>query len=279
LKILKERGYINLTGFDPSKKCVEDVRNNGIYCVQGSIFEAKILLSRQKFDCIILSHVMEHIYDLNKTFEICSELLEEKGILYIEVPDAAYYVDYYVAPYYYFDSEHINHFDEVSLSNMGTVNGFSKKHAGHKTIQMSEEQLYPALYVVFDKDKINETILPFSTQAKESIEKYVELSIQNSQTEVIVSLAKTQEEIYVFGAGNFTLRLLASTDLSKCNIKAFIDNDSNKQGRFLENRPIVVPEVLKDFNGTILICSALFAQDIVDQVKVLNPRIQSLIIR
>jgi len=280
LKNLKEKGYTNLTGFDPSKKCVDDVKNSGINCVHGTIFNAATLLGERKFDFVVLSHVMEHIYDLNKAFIICSGLLKRNGQLYVEVPDAAFYADYYVVPYYYFDSEHINHFDEISLSNLGIVNGFSKKCAGHKVMQVSETQQYPALFVVFEKGKkINNESLPFSTQARTSILRYIELSAKNSQSEIISKLVETQEEIYVFGAGNFTLRLLASSDLSKCNIKAFIDNDTNKQGQYIENCPIIAPEILNHYSGTVIICSALFAQDIVDQIGVINPNIQTVIIR
>jgi len=279
LKKLKEKGYTDLTGFDPSKKCVDDVQNNGINCVQGSIFEACTLLEQRKFDCVILTHVMEHIYDLSKAFKICFELLKEKGQLYVEVPDAEFYADNYVIPYYYFDCEHINHFDEISLSNIGNVNGFSKKYSGHKIMQVSENQKYPALFAVFEKGIANNKPVSFSTLAKESVIRYLELSMEKSYSDILSKFAETQEEIYVFGAGNFTLRLLASTDLSKCNIKAFVDNDTNKQGRLLENRPIIPPEVLNQFNGTIIVCSALYAQDIVNQIGVINPNIQTVIIK
>ena len=298
LKKLKERGYIALTGIDPSKKCVDDVKNNGINCKQGSIFEANKLIE-QKFDCVILSHVIEHIYDLKRAFTVCSKLLNDNGQLYVEVPNAASYADYYVVPFYYFDCEHINHFDETSLINMGEATGFSKKHTGHKIVQVSENQQYPALFVVFEKSDNKEFGTIFverererererkrererervSVSAKESILRYVEQSIKNSQIDILSRLAKTQEEIYVFGAGNYTLRLLASTDLSRCNIKAFIDNDTNKQGRVLENRPIVTPEILQQFIGKVIVCSALFAKEIVEQISLINPDIQSVVVR
>jgi 2-polyprenyl-3-methyl-5-hydroxy-6-metoxy-1,4-benzoquinol methylase len=277
LKILNERGYLNLKGFDPSKKCVENVKNHGISCIQGSIFDANKILHNQKFDYVILSHVIEHIYDLKRALNICFELLNETGQLYIEVPDAAFYADYYVIPYYYFDSEHINHFDAISLSNMGITTRFKIKNIGHKTITISQTQLYPALFAIFEKNK--ETLpLQFSTLAKESILKYLNLSAQNSHITVLSELAKTQEEIIVFGAGNYTLRLLASTDLGKCNIKVFIDNDFIKQGHLLKNKSIVSPDILNDYNGTVVISSALFAQEIEKQVKLINPNLNKIII-
>ena len=273
LRLLKEKGYKNLLGYDPSKKCVESMQNEKITCLQGSIFNANNVFANQQFDCILLSHVMEHIYDLQKAFTICFNLLTEGGLLYIEVPDAARYSDFFVTPYYYFDSEHINHFDEISLSNLGLTLGFRIKNIGHKEFNVSDIQQYPALFIVFSKTLyINHAFeetkcLPAQHTARQSIMKYVELSAQNTQNEIISELLKTQEEILIFGAGNFTIRLLASTDLGKCNIKAFIDNDTNKQGQTLIDKPVLSSDILKNFNGTILVCAALFSQEIEKQVK------------
>ena len=272
LRVLKEKGYKNLVGYDPSKKCVENMQNEKITCLQGSIFDANNVFANQQFDYVILSHVMEHIYDLQKAFNICFYLLAEGGKLYIEVPDAARYSDFFVTPYYYFDSEHINHFDEISLSNLGLTVGFKIKNIGHKIFNVSDTQQYPALFIVFEKTintnhAVEETKVPSCITAKQSIIRYVELSTQNTQNEIISKLVKTQEEILIFGAGNFTLRLLASTDLGKCNIKAFIDNDANKQGQTLVDKPVLSPSILENFNSTILICAALFSHEIEKQVK------------
>jgi len=279
LKALKAKGYNNLTGLDPSKKCMEDVLNAGVDCKQGSIFEVNKKFLGQKFDFIILSHVAEHIYDLTSAFQACYQLLEKNGRLYVEVPNAAFYHDFYVVPYYYFDSEHINHFDENSLSNLGLSNKFSKTDARHKSIFVSDGQQYPALFVIFEKASNTQSNYTYSREAKESICKYIALSVANSKNEQLKEIVNSQEEIYVFGAGNFTLRLLATTDLNRCNIKAFIDNDSNKQGHILENKPIVSPEVLLDFNGTLIICSALFADDIAKQAKSINSKLNMIILK
>lgn len=279
LKILKKDGYTNLFGLDPSKKCIQEVLDAGITCKQGSILDANKVFDGEKFDFIILSHVVEHIYDLRKTFEICGQLLNKNGRLYVEVPDATHYKDFYVVPYYYFDSEHINHFDENALSNLGLSTNFSKVKAEHKIMFVSNRQEYPALFVVFEKSDTNSGRFVRSEEAKASICRYIEMSKANAESEQLQKLVESQEEIYVFGAGNFTLRLLASTDLNKCNIKAFIDNDSNKQGHFLENKPVVSPDILSDFNGTLVICSALFFEDIERQAKMINNKLNIITLK
>ena len=229
LKTLKDKGYTDLTGLELSAKCVEHVISYGITGVQGTISEAIRLLGGQRFDYVILSHVMEHVYDLKEAIRQCNDLMHEGALLYLEVPDAARYSDFYVDPYRHFNIEHINHFDEISLTNLGATANFLKRRVGYKTVSVSSSHVYPAIFMVFEKVKaIDSTVAGFSTGARKSIEVYLNLSAQDTCQKAIAELVKAQEEVYVFGVGNLTFRLLATTDLPKCNIKAFIDNDPKK---------------------------------------------------
>ena len=280
LTTLKRKGYTDLTGVDLSAKCVENIISSGIAGIQGSISEVNRLLNGQKFDYVILSHVMEHVYDLKEALCQCYDLMNENAMLYLEVPDAARYADFYIDPYQHFNVEHINHFDEVSLANLGTVINFSKCYVGYKTIRISSTREYPAVFVLFKKMKALDKTINISTKARKSIEAYLELSAKDSCTEIIAELVKTQEELCVFGAGNLTYRLLATTDLPKCNIKAFVDNDHRKVadseivtgggGNKLINKSVCAPEILSDFAGTVVICCIPFAQEIEAQIKAIN---------
>ncbi|HWR01104.1 MAG TPA: hypothetical protein VN371_04520 [Chlorobaculum sp.] len=63
--------------------------------------------------------------------------------------------------------------------------------------------------------------------------------------------------VVVWGAGSYTRRLLATTALSKGNLRYFVDNDGNKQGKELAGVPVLSPDSLSGFDGTIIIASAL----------------------
>jgi hypothetical protein len=65
--------------------------------------------TRARFDLIVLSHVAEHLRDLD-WLDNLPRLLDPRGTLYIEVPDPRGYDCIHRPPLYYFDSEHINHF-------------------------------------------------------------------------------------------------------------------------------------------------------------------------
>ena len=75
LKILKESGFTNLAGVDPSEVCVSNVQTFGIRSFQAHIFEDSFIEWDAKFDLIILSHVLEHICDLDRAIQIIKDKL------------------------------------------------------------------------------------------------------------------------------------------------------------------------------------------------------------
>jgi SAM-dependent methyltransferase len=282
LRALKERGYNNLCGLDPSEKCVKEVRAAGINCENGSLFNVSQIL-RRKFDFIILTHVMEHICDLKMAMLTIDKVMNKNGLLYIEVPDAGRYAQFYKVPYYYFDIEHINHFDSVSLSNLGLIISCQTISKGSKNLTVSNSELYPAVFVVLQKK--------FSEQATRSIKQHIKDSSKEIKNEnvCIHDLIKSQQDTIIFGIGNHTRRMLVTTDLSKCNIVCFVDNDTSKQKHQCtyinamdgtsQTRDICNAEVIKNFNGTVVICSAIHSVEIEKQVAQLNPNAMRIVLK
>jgi SAM-dependent methyltransferase len=277
LQELKQLAYKNIIGYDPSKKCTDFVNSIGIKCINGSLFDIPDKI-KEKFDIVILSHVMEHVRDIEYAMQILVSLLRDGGKLYIEVPDAGKYHEFYKSPYYYFDIEHINHFDKFSLKNLGTVNNLNTLFIKCKSIPVCENEFYPAIFAVYSKIP-----LIYSTDAKNAIKKHISISASEIQKEnlLIKPLVKSQEPVMIFGIGSFTQRLLATTDLSKCNIKCFLDNDKTKQNRTYCYKNIVKkiedPQILKDFDGMVVICSALFSKEIEKEVLELNPKLKRIV--
>jgi hypothetical protein len=148
--------------------------------------------------------------------------------LYLEVPDASRYLEFYNVPFHYFDIEHINHFDEYSLSNLSALNCFEKIYIGPKEFQVSKYNLYPVVYGFFRKTNIEKPLVP-NFQCRDKIMKYIKKSQKLNFFPEITNLAVSKKEIVVWGAGSYTSRLLKTTTLGKCNIMAFIDIDPNKQ--------------------------------------------------
>jgi len=236
---LRDLGFINIAGLDPSLKCVEYIRSKGCTASQGTIFNHTL---STKFDCIILSHVLEHIYDLKALIDSIYNLLNEDGILYIETPDASNYCNFFFVPYYYMDIEHINHFDENSLNNL--FRQYKQLKTGRKIIDLGNDKQYPCVFGFYQKTKSKTHSFSYSSYVKDSVVSFLSESNLRSKNEELSMIADTKQPVIVWGAGNYTQRLLSNSCLYKCNILAFIDKDSNKTGKLLLDKPIYQPDYL-----------------------------------
>jgi len=276
LLALRKLGYNSLTGMDPSPTCIHKMQSQGLKAVIGGIFsEVQI---NERFDCIVLSHVLEHLYDVRGGIKNLMSLLKDGGILYIEVPDAALYSQYFIVPFYYFDCEHINHFDESSIRNLLGLFGGTALEAQSKEILVSKNHSYPTLGVFYKKNDraASSPILDFTV--KQSVLKHIQQSLATEQGKEFEKLEKNAMPIIIFGAGQYTQRLLADTNLKRCNIIAFVDNDSKKQGLKLENIKIESKEILRDFNGSVVIASAMHSQEILEEIRAMNVQNSVIII-
>ncbi len=82
LRCLKNIGFSNLAGVDPFIK--EDIDYPGSLNIRKmSIFE---LNPRWKWDLIILSHSLEHMWEQKPTMEMISRLLHPNGVCVIRIP-------------------------------------------------------------------------------------------------------------------------------------------------------------------------------------------------
>jgi len=264
---LRRRGYQNVFGIDPSPICVLKAGERGLNVVQGGLF-SEWKLPQEKFDVITLSHVLEHVRDLRGAFKKIISHLEKDGLLYIEVPNAREYRNYLIAPFYFFDAEHINHFDHNSLVDLGNTHGLGLVRSIEKLIRPSSDSLYPAIGCFYrnNKDK-KDAPQNRNLQARDSVVKHINDSKLNQNWQGLELLAEQQTEIIVWGAGSNTHRLLKNSPLGECKIIGFIDKDKRKQGQILKEVKIYSSKILKKLTCPIVISSALMGKEIYAEIK------------
>lgn len=268
LQALKNLGYDSLLGVDPSPSCVESVRAvPGIDATVGGILTLPRLADGAEM--VLLSHVLEHIYDLRRAVRAVANALASKGILYVEVPDAARYRDFIVAPFQDFNTEHINHFSLVSLRNLFQSQGFEFISAGTRTVDSTPGCPYPVLFALFRKSA--KPVVGFDyrrdNEFLESIQEYVvrsraKLRLMESR---INQWSRSRAPIIVWGTGELTMKLLAETSLRDANIVAFVDGNPVNQGKTLVGREIYAPRELQQRFGespSILVATLLHQQAI-----------------
>ena len=275
LKEMSDLGYRALFGIDPSEECVR-VSNEipGVMAKIGSLNQLPDGIDR--FNLLVFSHVLEHVQDLETVMLALDRLLDENGLVYIEVPDATHYPDCIIAPFQDFNTEHINHFSIQSLNNLFRK-GWVMKRYGQKLIDMEAGKVFPAAYVVFQKAESDlENSLAFDYKLNAAIEEYIAAS--RSQFEnlniQLRDILKATNSVIVYGTGQLTLKLLKDTCLQDANIEFFVDGNPLNQGKNLFGKPVYSPKMIFESNAPVIIASlvnSLSIQRDITQLGVSNP--------
>jgi SAM-dependent methyltransferase len=268
---LKTLGFSNLVGVDPSPACVKNTTAiHGIPAFVGSIRQLPAILG--KFDLVMLSHVLEHVADLQSTVDSLTALLNDDGILYVEVPDASRYDQFLVAPFQDFNTEHINHFSLSSLRNLFERHGYILESSGEKDIESSAGCPYPAVYAFFRKPvrrNMSQKAFEVDVEFRKRMTNYIELSRRKiSQIEErLAPLRTSTSPLIVWGTGQLTMKLLAETSLGVARIEAFVDSNPINQGKTLVGHPILAPDQIKDHRAPILVATMLHQREITATIR------------
>ena len=142
LKALRDLGYTNLAGMDPSPRCVNATRQL-CQCEAFAGFLSSLPAGIGRFDGLMLSHVLEHVQDLAVALSNVRRLMKPGGLAYLEVPDAARYAECLVAPFQDFNTEHINHFSLHGLRQLCEHHGLCLQASGAKTLWAGPRMPYP----------------------------------------------------------------------------------------------------------------------------------------
>lgn len=266
LKFLKKKGYTNLFGLDPSHNCAENTKKLGIEAYVGTLSDLPKDIGY--FDVVILSYVLEHVQDVRDALIVVKSILNSNGKFYIEVPDASRYADFYVSPFHYFDTEHINHFSLHSLGNLLSVSGFKSISSGFKTVHITSSVMYPAIWAMCIPNS-KKSNFRFDDGLKNTIKCYIALSsyeFENETKPKINNLITTGQPLIIWGVGCATTRLLASSLLAQANIVAFVDNNPKYHGSELKSKPVIAPTQLIGRDEAIVITSKLYAPQIMKQI-------------
>jgi SAM-dependent methyltransferase len=271
LLALRERGFRSLVGMDPSEGCVTRMQQQGLEAFRGWLGD--LAPGQQKFDLIILSHVLEHLLEPRPALASLQVLLAPGGRVYIETPDASRYVDFPSVPWYYFDSEHINHFDMHSLDNLARVSGFHTELSGGKTMIVQGGHAYPATFALLSVADKAERIAA-SDISRLAVAAYVEQSSQaNVLSDALLQAVSQHRPLALWGAGSQAQRLLQQTAMHGARIVAVVDGDRNKQGSQFEACIVAAPAAgLKNLpdDCLVVIAAALVAEQILAEYKALG---------
>jgi SAM-dependent methyltransferase len=266
LRALKDLGFTNLTGLDPSPVCAANTACCGIRGETGSL--TNVPNDFGPFDCVVLSHVLEHVQDLQGAMGMVRKLLAEGACVYIEVPDAGRYAEYLAAPFQDFNTEHINHFSLTSLINLSGRSGLSVAAHGTKVIEGPHPVPYPALYAFFGQATAH-LVCQRDRELRQRMLEYIALSgrLLKAIDARLRDALDTAPQLIVWGTGQLALKLLAETVLGRARIAAFVDGNPINQGRLLRGQRIIAPRQVAGLPYPIVITSILHQAEIVKMIR------------
>jgi SAM-dependent methyltransferase len=267
LAALKENGFANVWGLDPSPGCSKAARKlYGVPVFTGTFSSLKEM--NEKFDFVVMIGVLEHIRDLKSVLSALRNTLNPRGRVYIDVPDATQFADWPDAPFQEFSTEHINFFSTRSLINLMRVNEFDCTFSQKVPHSYTETTVIPSVSAVFEYVEHAGTWVR-DDETEHRLREYIRQSheVDASVRDLLNKTARGGRSIIVWGIGTHTQRLLATGALDSLNIAVFVDSNPKYHGKKLGGVSVISPEELKSRDEPILICSRVFQLEIEKQIR------------
>ncbi|MEI0703061.1 class I SAM-dependent methyltransferase, partial [Brachyspira intermedia] len=259
LRTFQDRGYNNLYGIEASHDAIENLKQYNIEGKDSSIFD--ITNINKKFDVVILSQVLEHIYDLKKVKYILENVLNDNGILYIDIPDGTSYIKNKLAAYYYFDLEHINHFSLTTLEYLFDNFKLIEKDSFYFN-NVSNIKSY-IIYGIFQKGTKRIINKLKDSESVNKMKEYINYS--NEIDKYTINDIDNTKPTYCWGLGAFLRRILLDKKyFSNCNIDGIIDkNESFSDKKIIDYKgnkiEVFTPNILKN-SDNVIITSVLYSE-------------------
>ena len=249
LDALHAQGFTNITGLDPSQVCVDACRRKGHRAIVGSLADLHSSYN-SKYDLIIMSHVLEHIYDIQNALRIAKKLLTPDGSIYIEVPDASQYhsVASYL-PFLDFNDEHINHFTPDTLTKVLCKCGLKpRSYVDKKMIPLNNGSTVPAMWVLAGRNTDVRAVMLYIDTS--------ELAIAKS-CDKIANALQDKPEVAIWGAGEYLSHVLPVIGKK---IVAIVDRNSALHGKPIQDLQVASPDKLLHIDPSIpIVVAALVA--------------------
>jgi hypothetical protein len=205
---------------------------------------------------MILTHVIEHIYDPLSVLKNLNSKLKDNGHLLIEVP---LWESLESQPMGVLTFEHLNYFSELTLQNLLNLAGFESVYIE----KIYDVNRYPVICVVAIKNQDIALNDKFCSESKILLDLYIkkERNFWSDVKEKILSKVNLEMPTYIYGSGIHTSQLLGNTNIQdQINLKGFFDTSESKQGKALLDLIILKPELEVLEPGTNVLISSFASE-------------------
>ena len=217
----------------------------------------------KKYDCLILSHVLEHIYDINKFIETISLNINDNGLLYIEIPNAEYYdkiTD--LCPLQEINIEHINFFSKYALNKLLIKHNYQAVSIIDDYFMIKDYKYY-VIRGIFSKNKQNMSFNKYLCNGTEQISKYSFTNLNK------------YKNIYVYGCGQFLFKIFDNI-CNNTNVINVIDDNPCYLNKQISNVAVIDYRKYSEMSNdgdVILLTSLIHDQTLKTKLKKINKKI------
>lgn len=213
----------------------------------------------KKFDTIIHSHVLEHVYSPLSFLSKIHDLLEDGGYQYISFPNIPVWLNNGYSNALFF--EHTYFLDEEIISEMLHRVGFSIT-----SLNKDDHSIF------IECKKSSKTSSKYKSNSYDIFMKYLNV-LQKTISEI--NAFAESDKIYLFGAHIFS-QILLRNGISESSVISILDNDSQKWGKRLYGTNLYVesPEVLKRDTAKVIVNGGVYTKEISENLKNMNPNLK-----
>ncbi|MDA8291661.1 MAG: class I SAM-dependent methyltransferase [Actinomycetota bacterium] len=259
LGALARLGFRELAGVDPSPESVARAcLRPGVRAVVGTF--ATLSDDLADLDCVLATGVLEHLWDPLSAVEALRERVAPGGVVYLEVPDAAGYLDPYVAPFEDFSTEHVNHFSLLGLRHLAARGGFETLSETTYLAPLSESVSTRCLAVTWRR-----TEAPAAPGPRDEALERALLAFARRSEEDLATTSDALEEalgdasgVAVWGIGEAAFKLLALAPLASREVLAYSDASPSRWGFCFGGRRVGPPGEF--LGGDVPILAASFVR-------------------
>lgn len=265
LSIFKHFGYEHLLGLDPSDNAISSLKKRGMEGVVGNIFEPVKQENQGKYDIVLSTCVIEHVFDLYNYIELMKKYMKDRNSkIVLSLPAVEGFREHITAKPNYFNQEHINYFSVESLDNLMRIHGLKRVNK-ENYFYSNGEKFILAVYV---KNGVKGQIQKDHISKKSIISYLEQYEIQNKELNEKLDYIEGMTDVIFFGVGQLASQILYERPELIGKIECFIDNNIEKQKRsFVGKRIYPASELRNQCGKTIVICSMLNSVDIEKQIR------------
>ena len=261
LKKFQFLGSKILHGIEPNLKHIKE-KFNDIKIFKNNFENFR---TKQKYDLIILAHVLEHLPDPQKAIKNCYKHQEKGQKILVEVPLFDRIKNYPLAG---FTMEHLHYFSEDNMKYFLEKNGYMIL----SLLKTYNSTQMPFLTIVAEKSKKikpkNISSLSVKIQ-KNNFLNYLALTKKRYKL-IRNELHKINNKLptYLYGAGATSSNFIFHSQIhQKINIQGIFDNNKDKYGLAIGNKKILDFDKFHKIKKNIIVTSEFSSDQIVKKIN------------